>query len=425
MTAPSQPLPNRSVWLWVSSGFLLQAIPAAIRDEALPAALKNLQVADGLNTRVVAILGLLVGIKILWAPLISRLGTQKRVILIAQTLMILLLFATAEILGGIQGRGPHVTEWIGLYVTVPLALISLLSAGHDFALDGYYVASLDHESRSRYAGLLNFASKLGQVLAGPGLIWIAGKSIAQGRDPYYAWSDALLYATGLTLIVHLLVRLGFRREPPAPITPTPDLLHILKELIRDSRFPATVALIFFYRTSEIHMSLVAKLFSLAKHDSGGLALSNETYAVLRLTTAISGLALGGLLGSQLITRYGLQRTLLPLGIVMHLPLLGIAWLAQHTDASLPTITSLFFIEYLVYGTGLCAILLAMMQLAAGSHAAIRYAALSTLGLLAAYLPGLWAGALSTHFGYQNYFLGIILLAIPGILAAHVAKKHFV
>jgi hypothetical protein len=109
---------------------------------------------------------------------------------------------------------------------------------------------------------------------------------------------------------------------------------------------------------------------------------------------------------------------------MHLPLLGIAWLAHHPTTGLPTITGIFFLEYLVYGAGLCALLLAMMQLAQGQHAAIRYAALSTLGLLAAYLPGFWAGALATTLGYQNYFLAILVLAIPGVWSAWNAKKYF-
>jgi hypothetical protein len=51
--------------------------------------------------------------------------------------------------------------------------MTLLSGGHDFLLDGYYVHSLNDFERAKYSGLLNFASKLGQVLAGPGLIYLA------------------------------------------------------------------------------------------------------------------------------------------------------------------------------------------------------------------------------------------------------------
>ena len=50
--------------------------------------------------------------------------------------------------------------------------------------------------------------------------------------------------------------------------------------------------------------------------------------------------------------------------------------------------------------------------------------LSTLALLANYLPGLWAGSLSDRLGYAHYFLFALSLAIPGILSAWFAKRHF-
>jgi hypothetical protein len=66
----------------------------------------------------------------------------------------------------------------------------------------------------------------------------------------------------------------------------------------------------------------------------------------------------------------------------------------------------------------------MMKLASGPGAAVRYAALSTFALLANYLPGLWAGALAEWLGYAQYFLFALSLAVPGVISAWVAKKHF-
>ena len=140
--------------------------------------------------------------------------------------------------------------------------------------------------------------------------------------------------------------------------------------------------------------------------------------------ALLGLALGGIVGSQVVARLGLGRSLLPLGIAMHLPLAGIAWLAADGSHNLWLIGTVFFVEYLAYGAGLCALILAMMKLASGPGAAVRYAALSTFALLANYLPGLWAGHLSDRLGYAHYFLFALSLAIPGILSAWFAKRYF-
>ena len=110
--------------------------------------------------------------------------------------------------------------------------------------------------------------------------------------------------------------------------------------------------------------------------------------------------------------------------MMHLPLAAFAWLAYDGTHDLWFIGGVFIVEYVAYGAGLCALILAMMKLAAGPGAAVRYAALSTFALLANYLPGFWAGALAERLGYAQYFLFALSLAIPGIISALLAKRHF-
>lgn len=422
MKEPVTLVRSRLAWLWVLGGFLFQSLPAAIRDEALPIALKNTGVTDTRITQVVAFLGLAVGVKILWAPLISLAGPPRRFILGAQGLTLVALCGLAWLVGQ--------PESSPLLILSTLVLISVLSAGHDFALDGYFVASLDDRARATHSGLLSFASKTGQVLAGPGLIWWAGHQLSLQQTAQVAWREALLLAAlvgGLALTANFV---AFRHEPSEPLqTQTPrerlaGMLSALRSLLTDKRFPALLGLIFFYRASEIHMARVLPLFAIAKAEVGGLALSNETYAVLRIPTAILGLALGGIMGSVVVSRLGLARALLPLGVLMHLPLLGIAWLAVNLQVSITTIGILFFIEYFAYGAGVCALLLAMMKLAEGTEAAVRYALLSTIALVAGYLPGLWAGALAKEFGYAHYFLFALLLAVPGLVAAQFGRRAF-
>jgi hypothetical protein len=407
--------PVRRVWWWVFGGFLFQAIPAAVRDEALPVALKNLGQADGEITRWVAWLGLLVGIKILWAPLVGFTAHPPRLILGCQLAVVALLAALQWSVGAAVGPAAFLA----------LAAISIASACHDFVLDGYYVASLDDRPRAAYSGLLTFASKCGQVLAGPGLIWLAGFLHHAPDTPWTAaWQQALGAALGLAGLCLVINAFAFRREPPLRLPPRADLRAVLAELFRAPRFLALLGLIVFYRASEIHLTRVLPLFAMAAPGAGGLGFDNEAFAGLRLLTAVGGLALGGLVGSQVVAARGVGRSLLPLGLVMHLPLLGILWLAYHPDASRLTVGALFFAEYVAYGAGVCALLLAMMELAAGPHAAIRYAMLSTLGLAANYLPGLWAGTLAERLGYAGYFAFALSLAIPGVLATWVAQRRF-
>jgi len=401
----------RLAWLWVGAGFLFQALPAALRDDALPVALKNAEVTDTHITQLTGLLGLLVGIKLLWAPVVVRLGCPRRVVGATQALIV----GTMGLLTLVAPQGAeHPLALLALLVA-----LSLLSAGHDVALDGYYVSSLRDQERSRLSGVLTAASKLGSVLAGPGLIWIAGRSRSGGDTPAQAWADALLAATAFAALAWAACSVALAREPRGELPPSRPLATSLRDLLADARFPAVLTLIMLYRASEIHLARVLPMFSVA---ASGLALDNQTYAVLRLWTGVGGLALGGILGSAIISRFGLGRSLVPLGLAMHLPILGIAWLATHPGQSIATISALFLLEHVAYGAGVCALLLAMMRLAEGADAAVRYATLSTCALAAAYLPGMWAGALADRFGYANYFLLTLVLAPAGVWSALRARR---
>ncbi|MEY4446926.1 MAG: hypothetical protein RL444_2039 [Verrucomicrobiota bacterium] len=410
----------RRAWLWVFAAYVFQAIPAAVRDEALPVALKDLGYPDAQNTKAVATFGLIVGCKILLSPLVGGFN-PRRFILASELGIAAVLALLASFLGGDQVATNAI---IGC-----LILLSLLAAVHDFALDGYFVAALDDKTRATHAGILNVATKVGAVLAGPGLIWLVGRIMAEGPQTADAWSWAMVAAALLALITLGANAWGLAAEPSAAAEQRTvkerfrEMLDGLRSLFGDPRLLAVLGLILFYRASEVHMARIIPLFSKSA-TQGGLGLDNETYAFLRMLSAVGGLALGGVIGSLVVARLGLGRSLLPLGVIMHLPLAAFAWLAYDGSHDLRIVGGVFIVEYVAYGAGLCALILAMMKLAAGPGAAVRYAALSTFALLANYLPGFWAGALAERLGYAHYFLFALSLAIPGIVSAWWAKRYF-
>ena len=410
----------RRAWLWVFAAYLFQSIPAAVRDEALPVALKDLGYPDARNTQVVAVFGLIVGFKILLSPLVA--GFDSRRFILASELGIA---AVLCLLGAFLGAGEaSMSGIIGC-----LIMLSLLAAAHDFALDGYFVAALDDQSRATHAGILNVATKVGVVLAGPGLVWLVGRVMDYGPQTADAWSWAMVAAALLALVTLGANAWGLAAEPRTSSDQSTVkerfafMLAGLRSLWSDPRLYAVLGLILFYRASEVHMARIIPLFSKSA-ENGGLGLDNETYAFLRTLSAVGGLALGGVIGSLVVARLGLARSLLPLGMIMHLPLAAFALLAYDGTHDVRIIGAVFIVEYVAYGAGLCALILAMMKLAAGPGAAVRYAALSTFALLANYLPGLWAGELAEKLGYAQYFLFALSLAVPGLISAVVAKRHF-
>ena len=168
-----------------------------------------------------------------------------------------------------------------------LILLSLFAAAHDFALDGYFVASLDDKSRATHSGILNVATKVGVVLAGPGLIWLVGRIMDYGPQTADAWSWALATAAILALLTLVANAWGLAAEPKtsADTSTIPErfreMLAGLRTLLTDRRLLAVLALILFYRASEVHMARIIPMFAKSA-TAGGLGLSNETYAVLRM-----------------------------------------------------------------------------------------------------------------------------------------------
>lgn len=410
----------RRAWLWVFAAYLFQSIPGAIRDDALPLALKDLGYKDGPITQMVAFLGLLVGFKILFSPFVAGFN-PRRFILFSELCIVCLLGLLSYLLG------------LSKIETAPiigcLIFLSLLAAAHDFALDGYFVSSLNDRTRATHSGILNFASKTGLALCGAGLVWLVATIMDHGARTSEAWSLALAAVAGLTLLSLIACATGLAAEP-ANVSDNltvkkrfREMVSGFRTLLLDPRLQSVLILIFFYRASEVHMAKVIGLFAEGT-TNGGLGLSHKTYGILRVVTATGGLAIGGAIGSFTVTKLGLSRSLVPLGVLMHLPLVAFAWLAHEGTRNHWVIGSVFMVEYVAYGAGFCALILAMMKLASGPGAAIRYAVLSTFSLLANYLPGLWAGHLAERFGYAQYFLFALSLAIPGVLSAWMAKRHF-
>ena len=75
------PVQRRAVWAWVAGCYVFQALPAAVRDEALPVALRNLGSADAGITRIQSALGLIFGFKVLMAPFIAAFRPRPLIVL--------------------------------------------------------------------------------------------------------------------------------------------------------------------------------------------------------------------------------------------------------------------------------------------------------------------------------------------------------
>lgn len=173
--------------------------------------------------------------------------------------------------------------------------------------------------------------------------------------------------------------------------------------------------IVFYRMSEAMVGKITPLFLKDPVDKGGMGMSTEQIGFYSGTLGVVGIIVGGIAGGLLVSRMGLRKAFWPLAIAMHTPNLLYLWAAA-THPPIPMIGIVAFVDQMGYGIGFSAYMVYLMQVAQRSNYRTSHYAIATgLGVLCIQLSGILSGIIQTNFGYVNFFIAVMFLAIPGVL----------
>jgi PAT family beta-lactamase induction signal transducer AmpG len=184
---------------------------------------------------------------------------------------------------------------------------------------------------------------------------------------------------------------------------------------RQERIGAVLAFILFYRMSEAMVGKIAPLFLKDTPQKGGMGMNLEQIGFYNGTIGVFGIILGGILGGLIVSRLGLRRAFWPLAIAMHTPNLLYLWAAA-THPPIPAIGIVAFVDQMGYGIGFAAYMVYLMWVAQrSSYRTSHYAIATGLGVLTIQTSGILSGIIQTNFGYVNFFIAVMLLAVPGVL----------
>jgi len=172
-----------------------------------------------------------------------------------------------------------------------------------------------------------------------------------------------------------------------------------------------------YRLGEAQLVKIAPLFLIAGRAQGGLGLAQEQLSLIYGTIGVIALLGGGLAGGFLASRHGLKAWLWPMLLAIHLPDAVFIWLAHAQPQNLLLIGGGVVVEQFGYGFGFSAFMLYMIYIARGSHQTSHYAICTGFMALGMMLPGMISGQLEEFFGYEHFFLWVVLATIPSFLAA--------
>lgn len=364
--------------------YFAEGFPFGLVTELFPLYLRS----QGVGLEEIGLLsavGLAWTLKFLWAPLVDRIGTYRAWI----RGCLLAVAALLVVLGNLSLESTR-AFWI------VSTLLCMASATQDVAIDALAI----DRSTPRTVGLVNSmritSYRIAIIAAGGGLALVAE---AQG------WRPAFFLAAGLAVLA-LLPTFVIGESPRA--RSTEPLVSGLRGWLARPDAPMIVAFTLLYKVGDSALTPMVKPFWV---DSG--------YPVGEIGTATTTIGIGftivgGIVGGIYITKLGILRSLLHLGVVQMATNVGYA-LAAALGAGRPLMYTAAVLENFASGLGTAAFLSLLMTVCEKRRAATEFALLTALYGLSRTLAGSASGFGAETLGYPAYFTLTLALGIPGLV----------
>ena len=408
MRSASSPGP----WWWVPSLYFAEAVPLVVVTFLTTVMYKRLDVPNRDITLIAGWLYLPWVIKPLWSMVVEGTSTRRRWTLATEVLVAVGLGVLAVVVGWAESIPATI---------VVFAALAFLSATHDVAADGFYLAALDDRQQAFFVGIRATSYRIANVLGRGLLVMLAGGIETATGDVRAAWR--WVYAI---LGVVFLATAGYHaavlplpaadRRHAGPVLSFAALGQPVLSFFRKPGIARMLAFLLLYRLAEAQLVSLVSPFLLDDRGRGGLGLTTSEVGFVYGTLGIAMLSLGGILGGMLVARDGLGRWLWPMALAINLPNLAYVWLAFAQPESLWAISLAVGFEQFGYGFGFTAYMVYCMVVARGDHQTVHYALCTGFMAAGMMLPGMASGWIQEQVGYPSFFLWVMVATIPGLVA---------
>lgn len=379
--------PPRARWAIPALASILyfsQGFPFGIVNETVNLYLAALHIPLG-TIGLAGSVGVIYTVKFLWAPLVDAVGTYRAWIMGA----LVMLSASLVALGNVPAA--TTAFWAALVV------LTFASATQDIAIDALVIrATPDHQ-----LGIVNSA----RVAAYRAAMIVAGGGVALLADRL-GWRGAFFAAAAIPLLVLAIIAFTAPRERDVREQHENPLLGLITWVKRPGAV-MLIAVILLYRLGDNALMAMIKPYWVARGFSA-TEIGNVT-TTLGMICTIAGAIAGG----TFVSRFGVYRGLLVLGIVQMLSNLTYAWVAM-TNAGRPALYSAAVIETFCGGLGTAAFLAFLMVICDKENAATEYAMLSAVFAIGRTFAIALSGFVAQRMGFAPYYWLTAALALPGL-----------
>jgi len=179
-----------------------------------------------------------------------------------------------------------------------------------------------------------------------------------------------------------------------------------------------ITFIVLFRAGESQIQTIGPLFLRDPRSAGGLGLTTDQVGIVYGTAGTVAFIAGSISGGYFTSWLGLKRALPILIVAMNLPNLVFYCLSAAAPTNLSLIGGVLSIEMFGYGFGFVGVILFIMQVVApGRYVTAHYALGTGVMQLGFVLFKVTSGDVQTALGYHNFFLWVLVSAIPAFLLA--------
>lgn len=334
--------------------------------------------------------------KFIWAPIVDRyslplLGRRRGWLFVSQVALMLSIIGL-----GFSNPGDNL-----ILMMITAMLVAFFSATQDIVVDAYRREDLPDNELGLGSSLYMSGYRLGNMLASGGGLIMAD---------HMSWA-AVYSIMAMCMLVGIVTTI-FTPEPDVaegtPVTLKAAVIDPFVEYFKRSGAIWMLAFILLYKVGDMMASAITIPFYL---DIG--FTKTEIGAVVKLfgIWAIIG---GAIIGGTTIVKLGINRSLWVFGFLQAISTAGFALLAA-VGHNVMLLAGVIAFENLSMGMGTAAFLAFMASITDKRFTATQYALLSSLMAIPRVLISAPTGYLAKIMGWEAFFIGCALIAIPGML----------
>lgn len=397
---------------WVPTVYFAMGLPFVVLNMVTVLMFKGLGISDARIAFWTSLIMLPWTLKPFWSPFLEMFKTKRYFVILTQIV--------SGVMFGLIAFSLCLPEFF-CYAVAILAVIAFCGATHDIAADGIYMTELSKENQAKYIGWQGAFYNLAKIVATGGLVYWAGYLINKVGQV-----NAWMIVMGSCGVIMLLLGVYHTWILPSGSLSTKrvgdvrdiicELRNVIVSFFKKKYIGWYILFIILYRFAEGYVMKIVPLFFKASTEEGGLGLTEQQIGLYYGTFGAAAFVLGSFLAGYFIAHRGLRKTLFTLCCVFNLPFVVYPLLAIYQPSNMLLIGTAIIFEYFGYGFGFVGLTLFMMQqVAPGKHQMAHYAFASGIMNLGVMLPGMMSGYLSDWLGYRDFFIYVLIAAVPAFL----------